>query len=331
MRWMLAAAVASTALVSTAYAAPVKFVAYGDMPYFATDANDTTDEEILKRQIAPIVRREDDIRFVVHYGDSGRPENVCNDAWLREMRRFWVGQLTTQVFFTPGDNDWTDCDRSSMPTPVSELSRLDAIREILFSKPQVGIDPKWHYVRQAAFPENARWIVDGVQFATLHVVGTNNGRAEVLLDDPATALQLVEARDLADVAWIDEAFAQAQQWNAGAVVFTVQADMFVYLNRPACTDAEPVNCDGFSTVRQHLVEQSKLWGGPVLLIHGDTGAYCFDQPFLSDEASNIWRLNGPGDFAVLDAAEITVDASDAEAPFKVEGLLSETPPPASCN
>ena len=49
-------------------------------------------------------------------------------------------------------------------------------------------------VRQDGYPENARWVDDGVTYVTLHVVGTNNGRAQILLDDVDFALAQVSAR-----------------------------------------------------------------------------------------------------------------------------------------
>lgn len=323
--------VALGALSSSASVMALQFVAFGDIPYEAVAPDGRTDTEILKREIAPRVRRNPAIEFVIHYGDSGRPEFACNDAWLRGQRAFWKHNLKRTVFFTPGDNDWTDCDRSSLESPTSELARLDALRDIMY-RTRPAIDESWQFERQPAFRENALWTRESVQFATIHVVGTNNGRAEVLIDDPATALALVKARDAANKAWLNRAFAQALERGASAVVISTQADIFSVRDTARCSDAEPVACDGFLELREELVAQANGFGfvGPVLLIHGDTSAYCFDRPFLADGVDDVWRLNGPGDFAVIDAALITIDTADAEMPFKVAGLLSKEPPPDSC-
>jgi hypothetical protein len=70
---------------------------------------------------------------------------------------------------------------------------------------------------------------------------------------------------------------------------------------------------------------------PVLLIHGDTNAYCLDQPFSTRQAPKLWRLNAPGDYQVIDAAVIAFDPASADRPFKVTGLLSGQPAPGVCD
>jgi hypothetical protein len=43
-------------------------------------------------------------------------------------------------------------------------------------------------------------------------------------------------------------------------------------------------------------------------IHGDTNAYCLDQPF--DHSKNLWRLHAPGDFKYVDVVVIKVFPTD---------------------
>ncbi len=70
---------------------------------------------------------------------------------------------------------------------------------------------------------------------------------------------------------------------------------------------------------------------PVLLVHGDTNAYCFDQPFPVGKTPKLWRLNAPGDFKVIDASLISFDPSNSSKPFEVTGLLSGKEPPQICD
>jgi len=47
-------------------------------------------------------------------------------------------------------------------------------------------------------------------------------------------------------------------------------------------------------IRDTIEEMSQSFNKPVLVVHGDTNAYCFNQP--ATEITNLWHLNGPGDF-----------------------------------
>ena len=68
---------------------------------------------------------------------------------------------------------------------------------------------------------------------------------------------------------------------------------------------------------------------PVLLLHGDTNAYCLDQPF--ENASNLWRLNALGDVKHLDASLVEVFPDNLTKPFHAVGLLLGTPAPSACD
>jgi hypothetical protein len=68
---------------------------------------------------------------------------------------------------------------------------------------------------------------------------------------------------------------------------------------------------------------------PVLLVHGDTNGYCLDQPIA--DAPNLWRLNGVGDWKVIDADLVSFDPTNPRKPFTVRGLLSGLEPLSRCN
>ena len=68
---------------------------------------------------------------------------------------------------------------------------------------------------------------------------------------------------------------------------------------------------------------------PVLVVHGDTNAYCFNQQ--SKAIPNLWHFNGPGDFKVSDAARIVFDPNNNKEPFEIRGVLNPVKPPLECN
>jgi hypothetical protein len=309
---------------------PFQFATYGDMPYGVIMPDGRSDAQVLADDIAPQIRRREDLPFVIHVGDLGRPQDVCTDAQLEKHKAFWATALRKPVFYTPGDNDWTDCDRPQLPAPTSELERLAAVRRIFFSQPK-DLGPAWQYETQSAQPENALWWYAGVLFVTVHMVSTNNGRDEIFLDDPARAIALVNERDEANRRWLEHAFTLATKQDAAAVVIATQLDPF----GPPEGDVEAftrcTNQPAYAAFCEHILVRSANLGKPVLLVHGDTNAYCLDQPFPASRAPKLWRLNAPGDFKVIDVAVVSINTASPDQPFSVTGLLSGKVAPQECD
>ena len=99
----------------------------------------------------------------------------CDDDFLSGRRDLLLDLFGDDLFYTPGDNDWTDCDREDAGS-FDELERLDKIRSLFFSQ-NLPSNPEWRIDRQVPdYPENASWTYGNLQFVTLHIVGTDNGR-----------------------------------------------------------------------------------------------------------------------------------------------------------
>ena len=115
--------------------------------------------------------------------------------------------LNDPLIYTPGDNEWTDCHRANNGA-FNPLERLAAIRSLFFAEPgdTLGRHPK-HVDAQPGYPENVRWIESRVAFATLHVIGSNNGLSPWtgLGFSAPTAEQAAEVGDRIDATleWID--------------------------------------------------------------------------------------------------------------------------------
>lgn len=318
-------------------AEPLSFVALGDIPYltWSEDGADIVDDaqgRVLVRQIIPAIRAAKP-PFVLHYGDVKAGGASCTDALLTERLAQIRAIAPGRTVFTPGDNDWTDCDRERLAQPFSELERLATLRRLAYGGEDMAgaLKP----VRQPLYPENARWTADGIVFASLHVVGTNNGRRQILMDDTRMALAQVDARDAANEAWIDAAFDAARAADARMLVFVFQADVFKRRGL-RCTALSREACDGHAWLRDKLKGVAAAFDKPVLLIHGDTDDHCLDRPMR--DAPGLWRLNGPGDRwtgpagtggGLLDAVQVTL-TPEADPPVSARYLLSGEPPPESC-
>jgi hypothetical protein len=340
---MLRLAVLATALVLTLSIGPtpaaaqtaVRFAAYGDMPY--SDA----ERDFLAGPAAERIAGDAAIAFVIALGDLGRPETACADAWQIAQRDLWRDRFRKPVFLTPGDNDWTDCDRRSVPNRTSELARLDAMRRIHFAAPPALVPAGWGYQAQPGQPENATWTHGGVRFATVHLVSTMNGRTEILLDDRDLAVALADTRDLANRIWLSRIFAQARSAGEKAVVIAMQADPFDPgmiargASVPPDSLARCLAIPAMARTCEALVQEVRGFPGPVLLVHGDTSPACLEGVGSAGAPSPggkplFWRLNAWGDGSTpADIAIVDVDPAAAE-PFRVSGVQAGHQMPTAC-
>jgi hypothetical protein len=284
---------------------------WGDLPY--SDLQATTGVPNL---IADM--NAQDLAFTVHDGDlkagNGTPGSVtpttCTDALYVQALGFF-DSLRAPAMLTPGDNDWTDCDRPSNGG-FDSLERLDHEREVFFSTPfSLG----QHRLRQevqtaplclgaggpAACVENRRWDVGGVTYATLNVQGSCNNLCDTAPDPAEWA-----ARNAANIAWLRETFAEATARRSAAVMLVSQADpgwdlsdgTRAPLRDPktlAGTDGQP---DGFQQFLLALRDEVVAFRRPVAYVHGDSHYFRVDKPLLGARGrrlENFTRVETFGD------------------------------------
>ena len=298
------------------------FHVLADLPY-------KEDQEVtLEEKIIPTLQ-QDPGPFLVHLGDIKGGGDSC-DLDLLEARIFQIKNIhPSAVFYTPGDNEWTDCDRKKLKKPVSELKMLETLRALYFRNEKEK--PAYlNAIRQVLYPENQRWQYLNNVFATIHLVGTNNGRTDILLDNEDFALSQVTARDAANRYWLRETFKRAHETNARTVIIATQADVTNSSFKSPCTPAEPKNCNAFAAFNTQLREEAARFQKPVLLLHGDSFPYCTDKTFGTDIAPNLWRFNAAGDYKIIDAVTITVDPAKREEPFAMQTLRNKILPDQHC-
>lgn len=311
LKWTMAALWCAAGLTQ---AQPFSFVAMGDMPYGPRASTQAPYERLIDA-----INRTG-LPFAIHIGDIKSGSSRCDDEEFVSQKANFQ-RFEKALVFTPGDNEWTDCHRGNNGA-YDPLERLKALRTLFFpdarSLGQTPLTLQTQPGVQPGFPdwtENRRWLSQGIAFATVHVVGSNNNR------DPKrpSAMAEFEARDKANVAWIEGVFDWAQQNRVKAVVLAMQADPF---EASSASQAFPPESGFTLSVGQTLIplaQKSKL---PVLLVHGDSHRYTFDRPFrLSDQAvSNLYRLQVPGGQGDYRAVKVTVDPAKPDQVFAVEVL-----------
>lgn len=303
----------------------IRFVVIGDMPYTDTESAllEHPDGEIAKaiKALNPLV--------LIHLGDFKRGRLSCTDELYKDSYRQIAHLNPHKTVYTPGDNDWTDCDRFNMSTRYDELERLNTLRQIFFHQDQYQLTKDIPgIIRQESLIENALWKIGPVVFATLHIPGTNNGRKEILRSNIEEVLNVADNRDQSNKEWLQQLFATAE--SAQAVIIAFQADMFEFdYDKPACSAENRTACDGYRMLRDLIKTKASESTKPVLVIHGDTQGYCLHQPYAG--IPNLWRLNAPGDIKYIDASQVLFDPENKAMPFTVTGLLDQKPAPAVCD
>lgn len=257
-RLALAASLALAALPAAAQ--PFHFVALGDMPYTLP-----ADYAKFDRLIAAINATQP--AFSVHIGDIKSGSTLCSDEIFQKV----LDQFATfeqPLLYTPGDNEWTDCHRRNNGA-MDPLERLARLRAMFFADPTASLGRTKLTVetqsrtmgdRFAKFVENQRWAHNGVMFATVHVVGSNNN----FEPRPGAAEEYLE-RNAANIAWIDDTFARARAAGSKAVVLSWQAQT---LDVTTPYGVMPP-ASGFIDTVEAVARGAKDFPGPVLVIHGD--------------------------------------------------------------
>ena len=202
---------------------------WGDLPY--SDA-----------QAAKIPALIDDMNdaqlvFTVNDGDlkqgSGSP---CDNA-LYAHALDWFNSFESAAMFTPGDNDWADCDRPSNGG-FDSRERLDYERALFFSTDQsFGRHPVTQEVQTAkeclsasdqlvSCVENRRWSYHDVTYATLNVQGSCNNLCDTTRQHTGNTGDPPEyaARNQADLDWLRETFAEAEADGSSAIMLIAQGD-----------------------------------------------------------------------------------------------------------
>jgi hypothetical protein len=324
--WPAAGAQANNAntgpgIASRAYAIGL----WGDLPY--------SDQQALSgvpNLIADMNAQK--LAFTVHDGDlkagngtaGSLTPTTCSDALYTQAAAFFSA-LESAAMFTPGDNDWTDCDRAKNGG-YSSRERLDHERQLFFGTPyslgqspilqDVQTDPLCldhnnHYV---GCVENRRWTVNGVVYATLNIQGSCNNLCDTNPDAAEWA-----ARNQADILWMQQTFDEAQAIGAAAIMFVSQGD-------PGWDNSDPTRSptrdpktlvendmlpssdpaypgpapDGFHDFLVALRAEVIAFKRPVAYVHGDSHYFRIDRPFLDSQGrrlENFVRVETFGDNA----------------------------------
>jgi hypothetical protein len=287
---------------------------WGDLPYSDAQAAKIPSliDDMNRQQLA----------FSVNDGDLKQGSGPCPDS-LYQRAFDWFNELEGAAMFTPGDNDWTDCDRPNPGVGAPQWDsreRLDFERAKFFSTDRsLGTQPMTQEVQTAkeclnandelvSCVENRRWEYKGVMYATFNVQGSCNNLCDATRQHTGSTGDPPEwaARNQADLDWLNETFAEAAQHGDAAIMLISQADPGFDATdstrgpkRTATslveTDGQP---DGFFQWLTTLRDLVIGYGKPVAYVHGDSHYFRVDKPLLDrsgKRVDNFTRVETFGD------------------------------------
>jgi PKD repeat protein len=262
------------------------------------------------------VNADPDVELALHVGDIHSGSQACSAAYNQSIYGYFQ-TFADPLVYTPGDNEWTDCQKPkelSSGYPIDELTKL---RALFFANPgrtlggvQKSVlsqgnafDPA--HPEDSAYVENVMWEQAKVLFVTLDSPGSNDDHLPwaAPFSNPAAQADEIAKRDAANGRWLARAFATATANGDAGLLLGLQSDMW----DPAQIAAGGDGLSGYDALVSQLASLTVAFGKPVLLVNGDSHLYESDQP-LADPASATGVMHPVG-FPVPNLTRITVDGS----------------------
>jgi len=283
-------------------ASPSTLALIGDSPYGASPT-DTAEFTKYPSYIAAI-NSDKDVSMVLHTGDIHSGKQYCTQDYNQSIFNQFLS-FATPLIFTPGDNEWIDCQKVKQGGGTTNsyalgdpYKNLDLVRSIFFPQPgttlgkttmsvqtqATGYDP--NYPSDKAYVENVWFEKSNVLIATINLPGGSNNGASYLTTGVSgfSALSIsdqirqqeIDNRTGAALRWMDTIFAKAKANGNSAILIMVQGDMWDL-------DSNKMSDKTLTEWKQYidrLAVLTKDFDKPVLWTHNDSHFYRSDNPLV---------------------------------------------------
>ncbi|TFW06900.1 hypothetical protein E4K72_09575 [Oxalobacteraceae bacterium OM1] len=199
----------------------------------------------------------DNLAFVVVNGLK-RGDEACADSVYVERSEL-LQQAKNGIIVSPAASDWVQCPPG---TRTAANGRLNRLRELLFADDFSQGGSRLPLVRQSAvarfrgFPENARWEIGQVLFATVDLPAGNNHFVTA-----AGRNSEFEDRSVANRDWIHRLFVYAALRKMKVLVLFCDGDPM--------QPPPGVARDGYAEVRRQLTTRATKFNGKVVIVHAE--------------------------------------------------------------
>jgi hypothetical protein len=251
--------------------------------------------------------------FTLFVGDTKNGSSLCTDQAIGQDPKDIFNRLKAPTIYSVGDNEWTDCHRSSNGS-YDPLERLAYIRGQFFNSDRSQGKHPLKLKRQGAYgqaySENSRYAKNEVEFVAVHIPGSNNNF--VATEKQCTsksdrgnipgaceaATAEYRARNEQNLVWLKESFAEARDRRYAGIVIAIQADMYFpfELSDGIYQDEFLPQLDadnGYTYFFSALVAETQSFPGQVLLVHGDSHYFKIDKAMFNADGrltANFTRL-----------------------------------------
>jgi hypothetical protein len=296
---------------------------FGDMPY----------NQLGRSQYPNLLAdiNSSNVAFSIFDGDlKAGGDGPCSDSlYTTAIDQF--NTLERPLVWLPGDNDWTDCWGRYGPSQqpyFDPIGRLNLERQ-LFDKTDQSLGEKTLTLTResseggqyAQYSENVRWVYGPVVYLGLDVQGSNdnypyhetdaeNPTAPVRSDAEIQRQRDEEtARKAANLHWLDEGFAYAEQIGARGVLIDWQADPN-FNNEQHLTNTQ--DWDAFPDYVNALRSETERFAGQVALVHGDSHYFKLDKPLNNENGGVLANFTRVETFGARNThwVQATIDPND---------------------
>lgn len=297
----------------------------GDQPYGGFFVPATT-------RLIQAIDEDEQVSFVLHTGDIKGGGEQCSDELLLE-RIEQINASQKGVVYAVGDNEWTDCHRSSNGSHAPQ-ERLGFVREHAFKDPSQTLGRERFAISHqadAGFPEHQMFTMANTLFIVLNVPGSNNNLAtpSSRRESEKEVIRLFEMRHKAIDQWLKRAedFMQANQMTEAVIL--IQGNPIDGSGQSWSISRLWKSDDGYERLMKRIIQFMNRTKVPTLLIHGDTHSHKWDRPDLSRFSKDFeavkdrfYRLEGYGHPNVNVYVRLTIDTG-AQEPFSIESVRVE--------
>ena len=297
-------------------------------------------------QIAQTINsmNEHNVDFTIFAGDTKNGHSVCTDQAIGQDVIDIFNSLDAPTLYTLGDNEWTDCHRTNNGS-MDPLERLAFLRATFFDKSTTqGLNPI-AVIREGQmgkeYSENSRFVMNNVEFVALNVIGSNNNlvattkqctkKSNRTTADCAAATAEYQARNAADIAWLQDAFQEARDNHYAGILIDIQADVYapIELSDGGYADnfLPTLTADnGYTDFFNTLIAETHNFSGQVLLVHGDSHYFRLDKPMVDSDGTTVGNFTRVEVFGSSDNSwvEMTVDPTTKDV-FSFKPIVLDAP------
>lgn len=217
----------------------------------------------------------DNLAFVAVHGIKASDAPCTDKVYLQQKSLLEKARNGIIVSITA--SDWARCSPESAKS--SAIGRLGRLRDLFFVDDFSLGESRIPVVRQSTiakfrgFPENTRWQIGNIMFATVNLPANNNNYVVDAGRNSEFEDRLVANRD-----WLNRVFTYAQREKvAGLVLFS---DSNPFAGAPSSANQR----DGYAETRKLITNLSAKFPGKILVVHGQA-------PARSRSGTISWRGN----------------------------------------